>query len=145
MTVIRQEMNAYLNTFVTIPTALHAPPGATLHLGLHTEDPTPDGSLGELIAGTDGYQRAPITLALSTTANSENLENSAPVIFPASTGTNADDIEYYVIYDAITAGNPLLYGKLASPVVWTDTASIAFATGMLVIEGYVEESTCTIP
>jgi len=120
------------------------PAPSALFLAVHTESPTPDCSLGELPDGVDGYTRMAIALISSATATSDDLENEFPIVFNAATATNTDDLEYFSIWDAQVGGNPIFWGKLASPVLWTLNASLAFSTGMIRVELYNDLYDCVI-
>jgi len=143
MALAEQYATHVANSLASTATVMPAPQGANLFMSLHTEDPTPDCSLGELVGS--GYLRTAISFDAVSVADSINLENNAPVIFPAATATIVDDVEFYGIWDDQLAGEPIAYGKLASPIVWTNLASVAFQTGMLVLELYTKPATCTIP
>jgi len=145
MPLSEQEAINYQNYYANTATAMPASPGANLFIALFTDDPTPDMTLNELVDTVDGYSRIAITLIPSTSANVETLENEFPLVWPAATGTNADDLTYFGIYDAVTAGNPIFYGMLSAPILWTSGASVAIAQGMLTLDIYKETSTCTFP
>jgi len=102
---------------------------AVLYLALHTSDPTKTCAVGEVVGS--GYARTAITFAAQTTAQSEDVENAAAVIFPTATGTEPLPITHYSIWDAATAGNALFYGTLDASVAWNLGGAVAFSIAAL--------------
>jgi len=117
-------------------------PASSLFVGLHTSDPTPNCSQSELVGL--GYIRTAVVFGPQTTANSKDLENIAPVIFPPATDNSPSSVTYYSIWTDQTVGEPIAYGVLDAPVNWTSGASVAIATGLLRLELLIKPANCTI-
>ena len=84
-------------------TAYTAP--AKVYISLHTEDPTDDGSKGE-VSG-NGYARQEIAFSAPTSdGTGYKCVNSADVTFPDPTG-NWGTITHLSLWDADTAGHCL--------------------------------------
>lgn len=86
-------------------TAMPSP--ATVYVALFLTDPT-DAATGTEVSG-GAYARQPVTFGAP--ANGV-VTNSAQVTFPVAT-TNWGLVTNMAIYDALTAGNELVYGPLA--------------------------------
>ena len=98
--------NAAMN-YLFSATALAAP---TPWVGLHTDDPTEVGNVGELsTAGGSNYQRVKSTGW--TAASSGYVYNNAAVQF-STAGTAWGAITYFSIWDANELGNCLAYSSL---------------------------------
>ena len=97
----------------------------TLYLALYTSDPTAADS-GTEISGFS-YARQAITFGSPTNGTVESTNN---IVFPTATGTWGT-ITYAAIRDAITAGNLLISGALAS------SKSISFGDILLFNAGNV--------
>jgi hypothetical protein len=86
------------NTAYTSPT--------TVYLGLHTADPTDDGT-GTEVSG-NAYVRQ--SVAFTVTANA--AENTSAIEFPTATGSWGT-IGWVGVWDAETGGNLLFHGQLS--------------------------------
>lgn len=86
-------------------TAYTAP--AKVYISLHTEDPTDDGSKGEVSTVDTGYARQEIAFSAPTSdGTGYKCVNSADVTFPDPTG-NWGTITHLALWDADTAGHCL--------------------------------------
>jgi len=75
-----------------------------VYLSLHTEDPTDDGSKGEVSTVDTGYARQEIAFSAPTSdGTGYKCVNSADVTFPDPTG-NWGTITHLALWDADTAG-----------------------------------------
>jgi len=97
-------------------------PPATVYLGLSTADPTDDAS-GLAEPSGNGYARQSIAF---NAAASRKVENTAQVSFPQATGAWGT-ITHWALFDAVSAGNMLAHGSLATSksIVSGNTASVA--------------------
>lgn len=110
-------------------------PPTTVYIGLSTSDPLDDGSgLNEPSGGS--YQRQSITF---NAASSRRITQNAQVDFPQAT-TNWGTISHWVLFDAITNGNILAYGSLATsktvytgnqPYIQSDEVYVEFNAGYI--------------
>ena len=89
-------------------------PPATVYVGLHTANPTEDGSVAEL-AGS-GYARASVA---NNTTNWPNVsgssglkQNGTAIVFPTASGSWGT-ITHFSVWSASSAGNLLFQGALA--------------------------------
>lgn len=101
--------------------ASYAPP-ATVYVGLSTADPLDDaGGLAE--PSGNGYARKAIAFSA---AASRKVENSGLITFDEATGSWGT-ITHYALFDAVSAGNMMAHGSLATQkqVVSGNTPSIA--------------------
>jgi len=86
-------------------TAYTAP--AKVYISLHTEDPTDDGSKGEVSTVDTGYARREIAFSAPTSdGTGYKCVNSADVTFPDPTG-NWGTITHLSLWDTNAAGNCL--------------------------------------
>jgi hypothetical protein len=81
----------------------------TYYVGLSTTEPSIDGTGATEPGSSTGYARVKLT-DLSTPANGV-VTNSSTLDFPESTGSWGT-ITHYVIYNALTGGTLLMYGKI---------------------------------
>jgi len=130
------------NCLVSPGTDMPISPASSLFLALHTSDPTANCSVGELSGF--GYIRTAVVFGPQTTANSRDLENIAPVIFPPATDNSPSSVTYYSVWTDQAAGNPVSYGILDAPVNWSTGSSVAIATGLLRLELLIKPANCTI-
>lgn len=124
-----------LNHFLTDPA--YTPP-ATMYIALSSTTPTEAG--GNITEPSTGAYARVSTVAADWSAASGTAPavktTTAVKTFPTATadwlaGVN---LTYFVLFDAITAGNALAFGALttAKPVLNGDTAS--FAAGALILK-----------
>jgi len=88
------------NTTYTSPT--------TVYLGLHTADPTDDGTGTEVSGNAYARQVAAFTVTNDTASNTSAIE------FPTATGSWGT-VGWVGVWDALTGGNLLFHGALTSP------------------------------
>ena len=88
------------NTAYTSPT--------TVYLGLHTADPTDDGTGTEVSGNAYARQVAAFTVTNDTASNTSAIE------FPTATGSWGT-VGWVGVWDALTGGNLLFHGALTSP------------------------------
>lgn len=99
------------------------------YLGLSTTTPLPDGTNVTEPSDT-AYVRVKLT-TLSTPANGV-IKNSVAVSFPDSTA-DWGSVTHFVIYDASTGGNLLIYNTLDKPRIIQEDSSVAFKAGGLTL------------
>lgn len=100
---------------------------ATVYLALFLSDPT-EADVGTEVS-TGGYARQAITFGAP--ANGVIL-NSSSHTFTAA-GADFGNITHGAIYDALAAGNLLMYGPLPTTVEVLDGDSIQFVAGTVEI------------
>ena len=123
-----------LQNYLSAPgVAMPVTPAPNLFLALHDASPDADALLGE-IAAYGGYARTPIILSPTAGADSQDLWNDQPVIFPVATANGALPILYYSIWDAQVAGNPICWGALDAATNWVLNSQIALATNLLRVQ-----------
>lgn len=105
---------------------------AKYYIGLSSTAPTLAGGNVTEPASSGGYARVELT-SLSE-PNNGVVSNTGAVSFAESTA-NWGTITHYVIYDAKTGGNLLIYGTLSTP------RSVESATIMTIKEGQLVLST----
>lgn len=107
----------------------------TLHVALSSSTPAEDGSnVTEPSAGSYArVQTAAGDWNAATLADPSLIDNLNAVTFPTATATwlAGVDLTHFVVYDAATNGNAIMFGTLtvAKPVTSGDT--ISFAAGDL--------------
>lgn len=121
--------NAILNEF--FGGSNYAPP-ANLHVGLSTTTPTKTGGITEPSGG--GYARVPVVNNATNFPNASNgsKSNGSVITFPeasAAWGT----VTHWVIYDAATGGNALVYGALGTSKAIDPGDTPSFAVGGLTV------------
>jgi hypothetical protein len=77
----------------------------TVYLGLHTADPTDDGS------GTEVSGNAYVRQSVAFTVTNNAAENTSAIEFPTATGSWGT-IGWVGVWDAETSGNLLFHGAL---------------------------------
>lgn len=111
-------------------TAMPSAP-ATVYMALSTATVSDSGSMVE--ATGVGYARQPITF--STQSQSEGsgtvITNAAPIVF---TGLAAQVVTDFAVFDALTGGNLLYFGKLKVPTAVALGGSISFGNGVHVFQ-----------
>jgi hypothetical protein len=106
-------------TTFTKPTAVY--------LALFTTDPQADGSGTEVSTG--GYARQAVTFGASSGGAATN---SSSEVFTA-TGADFGRVTHIGIFDAVSSGNLLFKGALATPRTVVDGESITFAVGAITV------------
>jgi len=101
-------------TAVTRPTAWYA--------AIHTEDPTEDGTAGEV------ETRQSITFADPVTDSGQSLSSNAP----SWTMTGDRTITHLSIWDAVSGGDCIIKGELLVQKVLLDTEVLTFTAGDIV-------------
>ena len=103
---------------------------ATVFLALFESDP------GEAAGGTEATFVNYVRVACTWTAldAAGQTKNVGVVTFPSNGNASADSIiTYGVVYDAITAGNRILHGPLASPKTLQVGDVLSFAANAMVL------------
>jgi hypothetical protein len=95
---------------------------AAHYLALHTADPGETGATAEVSGGS--YARK--LIAFDWNSGGSRVENNAAVTF---TSMPAGTVSHFSIWDALTSGNCLVKGALASPQTLSAGQSITAATG----------------
>jgi hypothetical protein len=111
-----------------------APP-ATLYVALSSTTPTDAGATVTEPVG-NGYARVATTAAdwsaAAGTAPAAKT-NTAVLAFPAATGAWGT-VTHFAIFDALTVGNCLLFGALATPQLVGAGNTVSFAAGSIVLQ-----------
>lgn len=97
---------------------------ASVHLSLHTADPT-DSDAGTELPVANGYARLAITFGAPAGGI---ISNTGALTFTAS-GGDWGTITHAGIYDAAAAGNLLMHTPLDQSEVVNDGGSLTFAIG----------------
>lgn len=100
---------------------------AGIFVALSTTTPADDATNITEPVG-NGYARVDFTDWI--VAASRRSGNNTLIQFPIATGSQGT-MTYWVLYDAITGGNPLMYGDLVSPVVINTGNRFEFAPDTL--------------
>ncbi len=108
---------------------------ADLYIGLSTTTPTIAGANVTEPAAASGYSR--VKLVSLSEPTSGVVTNEQAVSFNESTASWGT-ITYFVIYDAATSGNLLMFGALSTPRV------VEAATIMTIKAGYLNLTTQNI-
>lgn len=113
---------------------------ATLHVGLSSTTPAPDGT-NVTEPSTNGYARVSVDNSgadeewtAATVADPSVKDNAAAITFPESTGAwlAGAALTHFVIYDAATAGTFIGFGALdTSRTVDASGITLEFAIGAL--------------
>jgi hypothetical protein len=100
------------------------------YIALHTADPTEDGSVGEVVVGTDAdYVRQAITFGAPTVGQGLN---SGSVSWTAASDATTHVVTHGSIWDAATAGNCLLKGPLLASRSRVASSVLTFPIGDIV-------------
>jgi hypothetical protein len=113
--------------YVLTNTADWAP--TSVHLSLHTADPT-DAGTGAEVSG-NGYGRQAITFNAAHATNGSTT-NSSSETFTAS-GGSFGTVTHFGIFDASSGGNLLYHGALTASKTIADGDSITFAADSITI------------
>jgi hypothetical protein len=103
----------------------------TVYAALFTVAPTDAGG-GTEVAG-NAYVREPITFGAPVAGPSGTCSNSVAVNFPTASGGNWGTIVAMGIFDALTNGNLLYYGNLASNKTVSNGDQLSFAIAALTV------------
>lgn len=103
----------------------------TYYLGLSTTAPDAEGGNVSEPGSGSGYARVQLTNLSEPTGG--KITNSQSISFNEST-SSWGVVTHYVIYDALTGGNLLMYGELDPP------RTVDPATIMTIKDGYLELS-----
>jgi hypothetical protein len=98
---------------------------ANIYLALHTGDPTDAGTANEISTSGTGYARQSITFTAPTDGVGSN---SGTISFPTAV-TSWGTVSYFTIWDAATAGNPLIWGALTPAHNVTAGSQLQFPAG----------------
>lgn len=129
--------DAMLNWFkgTTFPAAI-----SNLYVSLHTDNPGTAGTANDVTA-TVATNRAAVAAAdLSAPANSglsgggRQISNTATVTLTSNAGASAT-ITYFGIWDAVSGGNFLGYGMLATPRLVQVGDVVQFPISQLILRG----------
>ena len=106
------------------------------YIGLSSTAPTASGTnVTEPSTSGTGYAR--VRLASLSTPNNGVITNSAAITFAESTAdwfTSASPATYYVIYDAATGGNLLMYNALTHSRIIEINTIATIQAGSLVLQ-----------
>jgi hypothetical protein len=105
----------------------------TYYIGLSSTAPNADGgNVTEPSGSGSGYRRVQLTSL--TTPTDGVINNSAAISFPESTSDwfpASAPAQYYVVYDAQTGGNLLMYNQLTtSRIIETNTIATIKANSL---------------
>lgn len=108
---------------------------STYYIGLSSTTPTTSGTNVTEPSG-GGYARVAFNSAMSEPTNGV-ITNSAAITFAESTAdwfTSASPATYYVIYDAATGGNLLMYNALTHSRIIEINTIATIQVGSLVLQ-----------
>ena len=125
-----QQLAISIGNLIAANTPILAFAGADRFLALHTADPTKTCLVGE-ISGSN-YSRAIIPISIIQLAKGKGMVNDEVIVFPAASGTIAQQILYGSIWDQLNGGTPITYAALSAPVNWTSGASLSLAVNAFV-------------
>lgn len=100
------------------------------YVALHIADPTKTCLVGELSTGN--YSRVLLPIEAIEGSDGNDVMNDAVIVFPIGSLDIAQSIEWYSIWDSLTNGTPITYGKLTTPVLWRDGSSLSFAVNAFI-------------
>lgn len=108
----------------------YAPP-ANVFVGLSTTTPTKAGGSISEPAG-NAYARVSVANSAANFPNASNSSkaNGSVITFPEATGTWGT-VTHFVVYDAATAGNVLVYGSLGASKLIEAGDTPSFSVGAL--------------
>lgn len=107
-----------------------------VYISLHTADPTETGSVGEVSTTATGYARKAVAVpagwAVPATEGGGGYltDNAAAIIFDTPSATWGT-VSYFALWDAVTAGNALLFGPLGASKVINSGDTVQFDIGQL--------------
>lgn len=97
------------------------------YIGLSTTAPSQDGT-GATEPADGSYAR--VSMDSFSIPNSGVITNSAELAFPDST-TDWGTVTHYVVYDAATNGNLLIYNTLEKPRIVQSESQVRFNAGTI--------------
>ncbi len=99
------------------------------YIGLHTEDPTSDGSVGELTGG--GYARQAISWGAGTDEGDHyKTATDTDIEFPTGSA-DLGLVTHMSVWNADTAGDCLIVAALEIPRNWVDGGIMIIPAGEL--------------
>lgn len=101
----------------------------TVYVSLHTSDPTVAGTPGTEVSAS-WYARQVMAFAAQTTAG--QTSNSGTVTFSGVSGSSVT-VTHFALWDALTLGNELEYGPLASAKTFAITDVPSWLPGQLAL------------
>lgn len=114
-------------TFPTVP--------ANTYVGLYTATPSDAGG-GTEVSG-NAYARQPIVSSgvgwTSGGAGSGSISNALAITFPAATPAGWGTVTHFGVFDAVTAGNLLMWNALGASKTVAIGDVVQFAIGQLVL------------
>lgn len=119
----------YLETQVlnhVLRNVVYTPP-ATIYVGLFTVIPTDAGGGTEVVGGS--YARQSVVFSAPAP---DSVSNTALITFPTATA-DWGAIVGFALFDALVAGNMLVYATLATPRTVLTNDEFRFPIGQLVV------------
>ena len=106
-------------------------PPSTFYVSLHTGSPGETGASNEISGGS--YARKSVAYTAEwTAASGGSIQNVNPIEFVQSTA-NWGVITHFAVWDAVSAGNCLVYGALAASKTVNNGDYFEFGAGDLTI------------
>jgi hypothetical protein len=119
-------------------TSAPSAPTPDLYLSLHSSDPGPSGTLGDVTAILIPAGRVSIAQTIFSAPSSDSLTNarqitnSSQITLTSSAGGDAG-VTHAALWDSQSGGNFLIYGAISPPLDFVAGDVIFFSTGRLVI------------
>ena len=109
------------------------PPPTNIYLSLHTSEPdASDVGASELVGL--GYARSEVIFDAATPSALEvTLTSNNSIVFPTATGTSAQPITHFAVWDSTTGGDALLFGPWNVATDWIVGATFTVPVGQLVL------------
>lgn len=106
---------------------------ANAYVGLYTAAPSDSGG-GTEVSG-NAYARQPIANAAWTAggAGSGQISNTSVITFPTATPSGWGTVTHFGIFDAVTAGNLLMWNSLTASKTVNAQDVVQFAAGAIVL------------
>jgi hypothetical protein len=101
----------------------------TVYVGLSTTTPA-EGGTGYTEPTGNNYSRVATAAADWGSAASGSISNANSVTFPTTTGSWGT-VTYFLVFDAASSGNLLMYGVLSTPRSVAATNTPVFSAGSL--------------
>lgn len=107
-----------------------------VYVSLHTGDPTESGAVAEVSTSSTGYARKDVAVpggwAVPVTEGGGGYltDNASTIVFATPTATWGT-VSYFALWDAVTAGNCLLWGPLGASKVINSGDTVQFDIGQL--------------
>lgn len=102
---------------------------ATPFLALFTVAPTHEDGTGGTEASLGNYARITCPGASWGAAADGAIANTTAIVFATCSGANWGTMNGFALYDAITAGNMIIWGKIVTPKVIDIADTAKFAIG----------------